>query len=48
LQQSVVKTGGWLLKHGRYYWLLLAESRLARRLSRAMVGRIESLPLPAG
>ena len=29
-----------LVKHARYYWLLLAESHLTRRLFRAMVGRI--------
>jgi hypothetical protein len=28
LQQQLVKMGGRLLKHARYYWLLLAESRL--------------------
>jgi hypothetical protein len=28
LQQRLVKTGGRLLKHARYYWLLLAESHL--------------------
>ena len=48
LQLRLVKTGGRLLKHARYYWLLLAESHLTRRLFGAMVGRIESLPLPAG
>jgi len=48
LQQRLVKTGGRLVKHARYYWLLLAESHLTRRLFGAMVGRIESLPLPAG
>src|SRR6266849_4526439 len=48
LQQRLVKTGGRLLKHARYYWLLLVESHLTRRLFGAMVGRIESLPLPAG
>jgi hypothetical protein len=47
LQQRLVKTGSRLLKHARYYWLLLAESHLTRRLFGAMVGRIESLPLPA-
>jgi hypothetical protein len=26
LQQRLVKTGGRLVKHSRYYWLLLAES----------------------
>src|SRR6266567_7205932 len=29
----------------RYYWLLLAESHLTRRLFRAMVGRIAALPV---
>ena len=48
LQQRLVKTGGRLIKHARYYWLLLAESHLTRRLFGAMVRRIELLPLPAG
>jgi hypothetical protein len=34
LQQRLVKTGGRLVKHARYYWLLLAESHLTRRLFR--------------
>ena len=48
LQQRLVKTGGRLIKHARYYWLLLAESHLTRRLFGAMVRRIDLLPLPAG
>ena len=32
LQQRLVKTGGRLVKHARYYWLLLAEGHLTRRL----------------
>ena len=32
LQQRLVKTGGRLVKHARYYWLLLAESHLTKRL----------------
>ena len=32
LQQRLVKTGGRLVKHARYYWLLLAEGHLSRRL----------------
>ena len=32
LQQRLVKTGDRLVKHARYYWLLLAESHLTRRL----------------
>ena len=48
LQQRLVKTGGRLVRHARYYWLLLAESQLTRRLFGAMVGRIDALPLPSG
>jgi hypothetical protein len=48
LQQRLVKTGGRLVKHARYYWLLLAESHLTRRLFRAMVGRIGALPVGTG
>jgi hypothetical protein len=48
LQQRLVKTGGRLIKHARYYWLFLAESHLTRRLFASMVRRIEALPLPAG
>ncbi len=48
LQQRLVKTGGRLLKHARYYWLLLAESHLTRRLFGAMVRRIGLLAMPAG
>ncbi len=43
LQQRLVKTGGRLIKHPCYYWLLLAESHLTRRLFGAMVRRIEAL-----
>jgi hypothetical protein len=28
LRQRLVKTGGRLIKHARYFWLLLAESHL--------------------
>jgi len=48
LQQRLVKTGGRLVKHARYYWLLLAEGHLTRRLFASMVRRIEALPLPTG
>lgn len=48
LQQRLVKTGGRLVKHARYYWLLLAESHLTRRLFGAMVRRIAALPVPDG
>jgi hypothetical protein len=39
LQQRLVKTRGRLIKHARYYWLLLAESHLTRRLFGSMVRR---------
>jgi hypothetical protein len=45
LQQRLVKMGGRLVKHARYYWLLLAESHLTRRLFASMLRRIELLPL---
>ena len=48
LQQRLVKTGGRLAKHARYYWLLLAEGHLSRRLFVAMLRRIGALSLPAG
>jgi hypothetical protein len=48
LQQRLVKTGGRLTKHARYFWLLLAEGHLTRRLFGAMVRRIAALPLPSG
>jgi hypothetical protein len=47
LQQRLVKTGGRLVKHARYYWLLLAEGHLTRRLFGSMLRAIELLPLPA-
>ena len=48
LQQRLVKTGGRLVKHARYCWLLLAESYLTKRLFGAMVGRIAALPVATG
>jgi Transposase DDE domain group 1 len=48
LQQRLVKTGGRLIKHARYYWLLLAESHLTRRLFGSVLGKIAALPSPAG
>jgi len=48
LQQRLVKTGGRLVKHARYYWLPLAESHLTRRLFGAMLRRVWALPVPAG
>ncbi|HUI40771.1 MAG TPA: transposase [Terriglobia bacterium] len=48
LQQRLVKAGGRLLKHARYYWLLPTGSSLTRWLLGALLRRIESRPLPAG
>jgi hypothetical protein len=48
LQQRLMKTGGRLVKHARYYWLLLAEGHLTRRLFEAIVRRLETLSVPAG
>jgi hypothetical protein len=38
----------WTQSHARYYWLLLAENRLTRRLFANMLRKITTLPLPAG
>jgi hypothetical protein len=44
----LVKTGGRLVKHARYYWLLLAEGHLSRRLFASMLRMIALLPLLDG
>ena len=48
VQQRLVKTGGRLVKHARYCWLLLADSRLTRRLFASMVRRIGALAMATG
>jgi hypothetical protein len=48
LQQRLVKTGGRLVKHARYYWLLLAEGHLTRQRYGNMLRRIAALPVPNG
>jgi hypothetical protein len=48
VQQRLVKTGGRLIKHAGYYWLLLAEGHLTRGYSGSMLRRIAALPLPDG
>jgi hypothetical protein len=48
LQQRLVKTGGRLVKYARYYWLMLAESHLTRRLFGSMVWRMGALAVAAG
>ena len=45
LQGRLVKTGGRLVKHARYCWLMLAESHLTRRLFGSMVRRMDVLAL---
>ena len=48
LQHRLMKTGGRLIKHARYYWLLFAEGHLDRRLFGDMLRRIWALPVPGG
>jgi len=40
--------GGRLVKHARYYWLLLAKGHLTWQVFGAILRRIWLLPLPAG
>lgn len=48
LPRRLMKTGGRLTKHSRYYWLMLAESHVTRRLFGTMVHRIAALPVATG
>ena len=48
LQQRLVKTGGRLIQHARYYGLLLAESHLTRRLFADMLGKVAALLMLEG
>jgi hypothetical protein len=48
VQQRSVKTGGSLIKHARYSWLLPAESQLTQWLFGVMAPRIAALPVRAG
>jgi hypothetical protein len=48
LQQRLGKTGGRLIKHARYCWLLLAETHLTRRRFAGRLRKIAALPAPAG
>jgi hypothetical protein len=48
LQQRLVKTGGHLVRHARYRWIMRAESHLTRQLFGGMLQRIAALPLPTG
>ena len=44
LQQRLVKTGGRLVKRARYYWLLLAQGHLTRRLFVALLRKSKLAP----
>ena len=48
LQHRLMKTGGRLVKQARYYWLLLAEGHLNRKLFGEMLNRLAALPVPGG
>jgi hypothetical protein len=48
LQQRLVKTGGRLIKHAPWHWLLLAESDRTPRLFGGMLRKIATLPSPTG
>jgi hypothetical protein len=48
LQQRLVEDGWTAGEARRYYWLLLAESHLTRRLFGSMVRRIAALPVSTG
>jgi len=48
LQQRLVKTGGRLVKHVHYFWLLLAEGHLTWQRFGSMLSRIVALSLPDG
>jgi len=36
------------VKHAQYYWLLLAEGYLKRKLAGEMLNRLAALPVPGG
>src|SRR2546427_2546417 len=44
--QQRLKTGGRLVKHARYYWLLLAEGHLTRKLFASMLRMMAAMPMP--
>jgi hypothetical protein len=48
IQRRLMRTGGRLIKHAQYYWLLLAEGHVNRMLFGEMLVRIWALPLPSG
>jgi hypothetical protein len=48
LRHRLIKTGGRLVKHAHYYWLLLVEGHHARERFGSMLRRIAALPQPDG
>jgi hypothetical protein len=48
IERHLTDGRGRLIKHARYYWLLLAEGHLTRRLFAGMLRKIAALPSPAG
>jgi hypothetical protein len=48
LRRRLVKTGGRLVKHARYHWLMPAGSHLTRRLFGSMVRRIDAMAAATG
>lgn len=44
LQHRLVKSGGGLVKHARYYWLLLAEAHLTQGCFGSMLHGTAALP----
>ena len=48
LEHRLMKTGGRLVKYARYYWLLLAEGHLNRKLFGAMADRVWASPARGG
>ncbi|MGD0923308.1 MAG: transposase [Terriglobia bacterium] len=48
ISELLTRPVGRLVKHARYYWLLLAEGHLTRRLFGRMLQRIAGLSVPAG
>ena len=48
LRHWLLKTDGRLIQHARYYWLVLADGHLNRRLFGEMLNRIWALPMSGG
>jgi len=48
LQHRLLRTARRLVRHARYYWLILVEGHLNRKLFGEMLRWIWALPLPSG